>query len=106
MDGDMNDILRLLGGLGIGGGDGGAANAPEPEAGLFSEGRMLRIMQAAFSAFGAQRQQDDRANLLRALRPFLSPARARRVDTAITAMRIADVAKVAIYGEEADSDGG
>ena len=103
MDGDLSDILRLIGGLS---GSGGAASppqeAPASAPDLFSEGRVLKILQAAFSSFNAGSKNDERVRLLLALRPFLTSGRAQKVDSAITAMRIADVARVAIYGEEDD----
>ena len=102
MDGDLSDILRLVGSLS---GSGSSPSPPQDASAsaaqeLFSEGRVLKILQAAFTSFSAGSKNDERARLLLALRPFLSPGRAQRVDSAITAMRIADVAKVAIYGEE------
>lgn len=103
MYGDLSDILRLVGGLA------GACSAPSPPQDppasapdLFSEGRVLKILQATFTSFSAGSKNDERARLLLALRPFLSPGRAQKVDFAITAMRIADVARIAIYGEEDD----
>lgn len=104
MDGDLSDILRLIGGLT---GSGGTAASPPKDtqpspSDFMSEGRLLKVLQTAFTAFSTGSKNDDRAQLLLALRPFLSAGRAHKVDSAITAMRIADVAKVAIYGEEDD----
>ncbi|MBR6555897.1 MAG: hypothetical protein IKT60_00550 [Clostridia bacterium] len=103
MDGDLSDILRLVGGLaGAGGTPSPPQDPPASAPDFFSEGRILKVLQAAFTSFSAGSKNDERARLLLALRPFLSPGRAQKVDAAITAMRVADVARIAIYGEEVD----
>ena len=66
------------------------ASAPAGLAGMLS---------SALSALSPGGGGDTRAAFLRALRPFLSPARRERVEGAITAMRLADVAHGAVYGD-------
>lgn len=99
--GDLSALAGLLSLLGEGDAPPRTAQAPSvsPLSEL-SEGRVLSIMQSALSAFGRDSKGDARAALLYALRPFLSPARAARVDGAVRIMRLADVARVAIFGEE------
>ncbi len=94
-NGELLSILKLL------------EDAPEepsrpagqPASPGMTEGGLVRLLQAGFSAFGDGSDRDDRARLLLALGPFLSPARARRIRTAIHIMHAADVLSAAIYGE-------
>lgn len=64
------------------------AQAPEPELGLL--GKLGGLMQ--------QGGQGDQQALLRALRPYLSEKRQRKIDRAMQITRMAHLAKTALAG--------
>lgn len=78
-------------------GAGDAAGESKKEA-AFDPVGLLSVLSGGASSANAC-GEDERAVLLRAMRPFLSPCRQSRVDSAITAMHVADLLRVAIYGE-------
>lgn len=78
----MNRVSSVLSSLG----EGGAASENHPNALQSGEGALLNAL--------GKNMNDDRTNLLMAIKPFLSEKRAPYMDSALTIMKLVKMGKI------------